>query len=76
MNARKTGRSVSAQIWLALSLALSLATAAPAAETDIRLSLDFRFEGPAAPFLLPLDKGYYRAWRRGSLTWASATSIR
>jgi len=61
MNARKTGRSVSAQIWLALSLALSLATAAPAAETDIRLSLDFRFEGPAAPFLLPLDKGYYRA---------------
>ena len=61
MNARKTGRSVTARIWMAISLAVCLTTAAPAAETDIRLSLDFRFEGPAAPFLLPLDKGYYRA---------------
>jgi NitT/TauT family transport system substrate-binding protein len=31
------------------------------AETPIKFSLDFRVEGPAAPFLLPLDKGYYKA---------------
>ena len=32
-----------------------------AAETAIKFSLDFKFEGPSAPFLLPLDKGYYKA---------------
>jgi NitT/TauT family transport system substrate-binding protein len=42
-------------------LALTLATGASAADTAINFSLDFRFEGPSAPFLLPLDKGYYRA---------------
>ena len=31
------------------------------AETPVKFLLDFRYEGPAAPFLLPLDKGYYRA---------------
>ena len=33
---------------------------AAAAETAIKFSL-FRYEGPAAPFLLPLDKGYYKS---------------
>lgn len=37
------------------------AGAAAAAETNIKFSLDFKFEGPSAPFLLPLDKGYYKA---------------
>jgi len=32
-----------------------------AAETPIKFSLDFKFEGPSAPFLVPLDKGYYKA---------------
>ena len=36
-------------------------TGAAAAETAIKFSLDFKFEGPSAPFLLPLDKGYYKA---------------
>ena len=36
-------------------------TAAAAAETDIKFSLDFKFEGPSAPFLVPLDNGYYKA---------------
>ncbi len=40
---------------------LLLASAASAAETAVKFSLDFAFEGPAAPFLLPLDKGYYKA---------------
>jgi NitT/TauT family transport system substrate-binding protein len=29
--------------------------------TNLRFTLDRRFEGPSAPFLLPLDKGYYKA---------------
>jgi NitT/TauT family transport system substrate-binding protein len=32
-----------------------------AAQTPVKFSLDFRFEGPSAPFLLGLDKGYYKA---------------
>ncbi|MGP0088887.1 MAG: ABC transporter substrate-binding protein [Xanthobacteraceae bacterium] len=44
-----------------LSLAATLFCAAPgAAQTPIKVSLDGRIAGPAAPFLLPLDKGYYR----------------
>ena len=38
-----------------------LISAACSAETPIKFSLDFKFEGPSAPFLLPLDKGYYKA---------------
>ena len=34
---------------------------ARAQETSIKFSLDFKFEGPSAPFLVPLDKGYYKA---------------
>jgi NitT/TauT family transport system substrate-binding protein len=37
------------------------ATDASAQETSIKFSLDFKFEGPSAPFLVPLDKGYYKA---------------
>lgn len=38
----------------------SLAVAAPAmAQTDIKLTLDWRFEGPAAGFLLAQDNGYF-----------------
>jgi NitT/TauT family transport system substrate-binding protein len=44
-----------------LILAALLATGAAAAETSIKFSLDRQFEGPAAPFLLPLDKGFYKA---------------
>jgi NitT/TauT family transport system substrate-binding protein len=30
-------------------------------ETLIRFALDWRFEGPAAPFFVAIDKGYYKA---------------
>ena len=50
----------------ARSIALALiaafaATGATAADTTVKFSLDFKIEGPAAPFLVPFDKGYYRA---------------
>jgi len=32
-----------------------------AAQTAIRFSLDFRFEGPAAPFLVAIDRGFFKA---------------
>ena len=45
---------------LALFVALaSLAAGAAAAETPVKFSLDWKFEGPAAPFLLALEKGYF-----------------
>jgi NitT/TauT family transport system substrate-binding protein len=51
------------------SLRLTIATAiadvllgGPAtAQTAIKFSLDFKFEGPAAPFLVAIDKGYFKA---------------
>jgi NitT/TauT family transport system substrate-binding protein len=56
MRIRGAGRSIGA----ALCVAALLASAA-AAETRIQFSLDSKIEGPAAPFLLPLEKGYYKA---------------
>jgi NitT/TauT family transport system substrate-binding protein len=42
--------------------AFVLAAASPAAaQTNIKFSLDGRVEGPAGLFLLPRDKGYYKA---------------
>jgi NitT/TauT family transport system substrate-binding protein len=44
-----------------LLIATALIGGADAAETHIRLSLDSGFEAPTAPFLLALDKGYFKA---------------
>lgn len=46
---------------VALLLVAALTGSAMAAETPVKMTLDFKFEGPSAPFLLPLDKGYYKA---------------
>ena len=32
-----------------------------AAQTAVKFSLDWKFEGPAAPFVVALDKGFYKA---------------
>jgi NitT/TauT family transport system substrate-binding protein len=43
----------------ALTVALGAGTAS--AQTPIKFSLDFKFEGPSALFLVAIDKGYFKA---------------
>jgi len=47
--------------WVALLPAMLLMTGAMAAETTVRFSLNYEIDGLSAPFLLPFDKGYYKA---------------
>src|SRR5664279_5698624 len=66
MRAVNTGRPAKAGFRAGIRLAAFLSTGAStsgalAAETNVKFSLDFKFEGPSAPFVLPLDKGYYKA---------------
>ena len=45
-----------------MTTTLALATLpARAQETPIKFQLDWRFEGPAAMFLVPVAKGYFKA---------------
>jgi NitT/TauT family transport system substrate-binding protein len=54
MSARRAGGLASAMFLM------TMLTGTASAETAIKFSL-FRYEGPAAPFLLPLDRGYYKS---------------
>jgi NitT/TauT family transport system substrate-binding protein len=47
---------------LIAAASLAAATAASAQTlTQIKFSLDFKFEGPSAPFVVAIDKGYFKA---------------
>jgi NitT/TauT family transport system substrate-binding protein len=47
---------------LVIAAALACANAgSAAAQTSVKFSLDGKFEGPAAIFLVPLDKGYFKS---------------
>ena len=61
MNASKNLQLRPAGLVLAAAAAAMLSSGPALAQTAIKFSLDFKFEGPSAPFLLPLDKGYYKA---------------
>jgi len=43
----------------AATMAVACGTAE--AQTPVKFTLDWKFEGPAAPFLVAIDKGYYKA---------------
>src|ERR687897_3753542 len=45
----------------ALLAVLASGAALAQKEIPIRFALDWRFEGPAAPFFVAIDKGYYKA---------------
>ncbi len=51
--------------WLCAGVAALVASLAAAgsamAETAVKFTLDWKFEGPSAPFLVALEKGYYAA---------------
>lgn len=61
MSVLEAGRAAVAVILSGVLLTLPLTRDAAAADTGIRFSLESKFDGLAAPFLLPLDNGAYRA---------------
>jgi NitT/TauT family transport system substrate-binding protein len=56
------GSKVARRAVLAGAAALALGTAVPArAQTAVKFTLDWVFQGPTSPFLVALEKGYYKA---------------
>src|ERR1700751_3755571 len=46
---------------LAAATALMFAASELKADTDVKFALDWKFEGPSAPYFVAIDKGYYKA---------------
>lgn len=46
---------------LAAFIGAALLSTSAYAQTAIKFALDWRFEGPAAPYFVAIDKGYYKA---------------
>ena len=46
---------------LVAAAATAMACGSAVAQTPVKFTLDWKFEGPAAPFLVAIDKGYYKA---------------
>ena len=44
-----------------LAAASALIVAPATAQTAVKFTLDWKFEGPAAPFVVAIDKGYFKA---------------
>lgn len=47
--------------FIAATVAATLAGGPTAAQTAVKFTLDSKFEGPSAPFLIGIDRGYYKA---------------
>ena len=61
MNLLKFVNRRHAGLLLAAAVGTSLLAGPAAAQQAIKFSLDFKFEGPSAPFLVAIDKGYFKA---------------
>jgi len=61
MTVLKNARLGRAGLLVATTIAAMLAAGPATAQQAIKFSLDFKFEGPAAPFLVAIDKGYFKA---------------
>ena len=45
----------------AAAASLAILASPAQAQTDVKFALDWKFEGPAAPYFVAIDKGYYKA---------------
>jgi NitT/TauT family transport system substrate-binding protein len=61
MNPLKSINRRQAGLILATAIGTTLMAGPAAAQQAIKFSLDFKFEGPSAPFLVAIDKGYFKA---------------
>ncbi|WP_417672262.1 ABC transporter substrate-binding protein [Roseibium sp.] len=46
---------------LGMAAAIAMSATSAFAATDIKFTLDWKFEGPSAPFFIAMDKGYFEA---------------
>src|SRR5262249_54595935 len=59
---RPQGRVIMHRARIIGMFAAALAFASPAsAQTDVKFALDWKFEGPSAPYFVAIDRGYYKA---------------